>query len=203
MAKDIPIHPHTAYPFKRICWSAIFVGALVAVGLSFLFNLFGIAIGLTAFTMDKNGALGFAIGGAISIFIVVIISMLVAGYAAGYLGRHFAPRKNLGILYGFATWTVAILMSAAVIGHISNYTAVYSHDIGNTSYKMYHDSHYPGSETVTVKESEPHQSNTAKQITLSKDSLATGAFLIFGLFFIGALATCVGATCGMSCRRED
>lgn len=198
MAKDLPTtHPHMTYPFKRICWSAVFVGAVVAVGLSFLFNLFAIAIGLTAFTMDKSGAMGFGLGGAISIFIIVVISMMAAGYAAGYLGRHYAPKRNLGILYGFTTWTVAILLSAAVIGHVTNYTTVYSHDIGNTSYTMHQDN-----ESATFSK-KTGTSMSTQQLSLSKDSIATGAFLIFGLFFIGAIATCVGATYGMSCRRED
>ncbi len=201
MAKDLPTHPHMTYPFKRICWSAVFVGAVVAVGLSFLFNLFAIAIGLTAFTMDKNGAMGFALGGGVSIFIIVVISMMAAGYAAGYLGRYYTPKRNLGILYGFTTWTVAIMLSAAVIGHVTNYTAVYSHDIGNTSYKMHQENNYSDSRSSNTKETTV--SISTQQVSLLKDSMATGAFLIFGLFFIGAIATCVGATYGMSCRRDD
>ena len=40
---------------KYISLHAIFVGALVALGLTFLFNLLTVAIGLTLFTKNPSG----------------------------------------------------------------------------------------------------------------------------------------------------
>jgi len=60
--------PHV---YKRISWTAIFVGAIVAVGLSFLLNLFGIAIGLSAFTLSTDGASVLAVGGLVGMIIGV------------------------------------------------------------------------------------------------------------------------------------
>ncbi len=48
---------------KRISWSAILIGAIVAVGLGFLLNMFCLAIGLSAFTLDDQGKTVVAVGG--------------------------------------------------------------------------------------------------------------------------------------------
>ena len=41
---------------SHICWSAIFAGAFVGVGLGFLLHLFGSAIGLSAYSSNSTGA---------------------------------------------------------------------------------------------------------------------------------------------------
>lgn len=108
-------------PFKRLSWTAIFIGAIVGIGLSFLLGLFGAAIGLSMFSMGANGDITLAVGGLIGIAICIIVSMLAAGYTAGYLGRLYCPRRNLGILYGFSAWTVALMLSAILTTHMSAY----------------------------------------------------------------------------------
>ena len=105
---------------QRMSWTAIFVGALVGAGLGFLLNLFGIAIGLSILT-QKDGAAALAVGGLLGFLIAVITSMVVAGYTAGYLGRTYCPKRNLGVLYGFTTWGVALILTAAVASHINHY----------------------------------------------------------------------------------
>ena len=89
--------PHycNLHPFKRISWTAIFVGAIVGMGLSFLLNLFGIAIGLSAFIVGSDDVIILAVGGIIGIMIGLIVSMLAAGYAAGYLSRFYCHNETL------------------------------------------------------------------------------------------------------------
>ena len=197
-------HYGTCHPFKRICWAAIFVGALVGVGLSFLLNLFGIAIGLTTFTLSNDGAVVLAGGGLIGIIIGVIASMLAAGYAAGYLGRHYCPQRNLGILYGFTTWTVALLLSAIVATQVSAYVTSYANTISNSVFVVPNDQ--KGAAATITSDSTPAlvdtNQNTTK-VAVSPSDLAWGAFSVFALFFIGALASCGGACLGMSCKRDD
>ncbi|MDZ4262123.1 MAG: hypothetical protein U1B30_07315 [Pseudomonadota bacterium] len=198
MAKDtLTGHAHLGhFPFKRVCWTAVLSGALVAIGLSFLFNLFFVATSLSAFTLNPTGATVLVIGGAIGLFIAVIVSMLISGYVAGYLGRHFTPQRNLGILYGFLTWTLALVLSAWMVGSFAHYTKIYSHSIGTNSYRVYQTKN----ESINVQNAPDRKTDDIK---VSKEDLASGAFLIFALFFVGAAATCVGATCGMNCRRND
>lgn len=93
---------HTFFP-KRLSWSAIFFGALIALGLGFLLNLLGCAIGLSLFNLSNEGDIVISIGGLIGIITGLISSMILAGYATGYLSREYHPQRNLGIMYGFAT----------------------------------------------------------------------------------------------------
>lgn len=191
---------HEHHCSKRICWSAIFIGGLIGVGLSFLLNLFSVAIGLTAFTVGKNGAIALAIGGFVGIIVAVIVSMLVAGYAAGYLGRLYSPRRNLGILYGFATWCVALILSAIVSSHVSHYVAGYSQStVGSTVVVVEENVGKNKAPAVNVTADD----NQNVKVSATPGVIASGAFAIFALFFIGAASACLGGCWGMSCRRED
>jgi hypothetical protein len=190
-----------AHPYKRVCWSAIFVGAVVGVGLSFLLNLFSVAIGLTAFTVNKTGAVALAIGGLVGIIIAVVVSMLLAGYVAGYLGRLHCPRRNLGIIYGFTTWCMALILSAIVTSHVSHYVSAYSNaTVGSTVVVI--ENGKTGDVAAIDTNASPANNNQAK-ISATPGAIASGAFAIFALFFIGAVSACLGACWGMSCRRDD
>lgn len=186
---------------KRICWSAILVGAFVGVGLGFLLQLFGAAIGLSAFTA-QDGTIAIATGGLIGFLIGVIASMFVAGYAAGYLGRSWCPQRNLGILYGFTTWTVALLLSALLMGHVGKYVASYTDNL-STSVVIVNDSQ-PNHPTVTTDQDEVQAANdqATPVVTASTRDLAWSAFILFAAFFIGAFSSCLGAHYGMQCKRS-
>lgn len=190
--------------FNRISWTAIFVGAIVGIGLSFLLNLFGIAIGLSSFTVGQDGAIVLAVGGLIGIMIGIIASMLTAGYAAGYLGRFYSPQRNLGIVYGFSTWSVALIFSAVIGAQISTYVDSFSNAISHSVFVTSQDKTDP-SKTLSVKTtSSTHNTDqTTMKVTVSPNSLALGAFSVFAIFFIGAFASCIGACWGMSCNRDD
>jgi hypothetical protein len=199
--------PHCCCPphhFKRVSWTAIFIGAIVAIGLTFLLNLFGVAIGLSAFTMGTDGAIVLAVGGLIGIIIGVIASMLAAGYAAGYLGRLHCPKRNLGVIYGFTTWCVALILSAVIGAQISSYVTSYSNAISHSVLVSSQDKTHP-STTLTVKTTPSALSTGQKTIklTTSPNGLAWGALSVFAIFFIGAFASCLGACWGMGCKRDD
>ncbi len=197
-------HSHV-HPFKRFSWTAVFVGALIGVGLGFLLNLFGMAIGLSAITFDNDGAMMVAIGGLIGMLIGVIVSMMVAGYAAGYLGRLYCPQRNLGMMYGFTTWAVALMLSALATAHITHYVSVYTNNLSPTVTVV------PGSQnqvaesvTVDTVTTVPAKANQKSlKVNTSTTHLAWGAIAVFLLFFIGAVASCIGAHFGMRCKRED
>ena len=201
---DVPHCCCTPHLLKRISWTAILVGAIVAMGLSFLLNLFGIAIGLSTFTLSKDGAIVLAVGGLIGILIGIVASMLAAGYAAGYLGRLHCPQRNLGIVYGFTTWSVALIFSAVIGAQISAYITSYSNAISHSVFVTSQDNTHP-SATLSVKNTSSAVNTNQKtiKVTASPNSLACAAFSVFAIFFIGALASCFGACWGMSCKRED
>lgn len=200
VVEETPSHPIVP-PFKRISWSAILVGALVGVGLSFLLNLFGIAIGLSAYTTTGNGATVLAIGGLIGIIIGIIAAMFVAGFTAGYLGRLYCPTQKMGILYGFATWTVALILSAFIAGHFSHHVNAYTNAVVTHSTAATNQQPAAAVTVATPAENKPAAVKVDAAVT--SDQLAWSAAIVFALFFIGALAACLGGCWGMCCKRDD
>ncbi|MDP1604894.1 MAG: hypothetical protein Q8M03_16710 [Legionella sp.] len=189
--------------FKRISWTAIFIGALTAVGLGFLLNLFGVAIGLSAINMNSDGGTALAWGGLIGILIGIIVSMVVAGYVAGYLGRLYCPQRNLGILYGFITWTVALILSAVVTASLSQYISSYSNNVATSVVVSQNNTNTVVVETPAADNDATTDAKPAAKVATTPGHLAAGVFMIFALFFIGAISACVGACWGMTCRRAD
>ena len=117
------MHPHCGSKFS---WSAIFAGALVGVGTSFLLNLFAMAIGLSAFTTSPAGLSTLAVGGFVGMLIGVIVSMYATGWVAGCIARPMCHKAHHGMLYGFVAWVVALLMVmflAAPVGRFINLAA--------------------------------------------------------------------------------
>lgn len=202
-AKILEQQQHYCNPYKRISWSAILIGALVGIGLSFLLNLFGIAIGLSSFTVDSDGGVVLVTGGFIGIIVGIIASMVAAGYAAGYLGRYYSPQRNLGIVYGFATWSVALVLSAVIGAHISSYVSSYTNTISHSTMVMTDNNSTPASLTVRHNDLGSDANQRTMKATASADALACIAFSVFALFFIGSIASCIGACWGMRSQRQD
>lgn len=182
---------------KTVSWTAIIVGAFVGLGLTFLLELFNVAISLSIVTTTKEGAVSLAIGGFIGIIIGIIAAMFTAGYTAGYLGRGYCIKRNLGALYGFTTWCVALILTVALTSHLGHYVADYTHFIANPTTIIMPPP--PGVEAVAPN------SVVAVEVEPLRN-LGIGTFLVFVLFFIGALSSCFGGHVGMygccakSCR---
>lgn len=189
-------HNHMHCP-NRISWSAIIVGAFVGMGLGFLLNLFGVTIGLSAFSMSDQGAASLAIGGMLGLIISTIVSMFFGGLAAGYLGRLYVPKRNLGTVYGFTTWSVMIILTAIVTTHVGDYVNNYSTSITKNSVTII--TAQPSTAKAT-KEEQKASNVTPKELT---GGIAAGTFIVFALFFLGAFSSCVGAHYGMSCRSDE
>ncbi len=187
-------HPY----FKCISWSAIFVGAFVGVGLSFLLGLFSLAIGLSIVTTTKEGMATLAIGGFIGLAISAIVSMFVAGTAAGYLGRFYCAKRNLGVLYGFTTWCLALILTVLLTSHMGHYVAGYAKFISDpTAVMVTYDRGMPAM-SQSVQDNTSVVTVNAQKTT---NDLGYTSFLIFVLFFIGAVSSCFGGHYGMACDR--
>lgn len=182
---------------SHVCWSAVFAGAFVGVGLGFLLHLFGTAIGLSAYSADASGAQVIAIGGILGFLIGVIVSMGAAGYVAGYLGRFKQCYCHGGIIYGFVTWSLALALSAVLVMPIAKYTMLYKYSLAHSVATQ-----ATTSQSTAPDRGEPHPANPTAANQATATDLAWGAWLMFGLFFIGALSCCFGACCGMKCRKD-
>ncbi|MBA4695895.1 MAG: hypothetical protein H2069_00730 [Legionella sp.] len=176
-------------------WAAIFAGALVGMGLGFLLNIFSMAIGLSAYT-SVNGSMVVAIGGVLGLLIGSIVAMGVAGFVAGYLGRFYHCYCHGGVIYGFLTWSLAIMLSAALILPVTRYITFYEENLA----------------PVTVTAADVNAAEVSQQQALPSPEkivhahpkhLAWNGWILFLFFFLGALASCMGACCGMGCRKVD
>ena len=202
-----PVLPAGTCEFRpRIAWSAIFSGALIGVGLGFLLHLFSAAIGLSAYSSSPDGAKVIAIGGILGLLVGVIASMGVAGFVAGYLGRYHYNHCNGGVIYGFLTWSMALLLSAIFVIPLTYYIAASNRDLAPSSVIANPVMQVTDDNATTTDLTSLNQNNEqrAKQPTpTEKNAMAWSAWIIFILFFIGALASCIGACYGMNCRRQE
>ncbi len=191
------VDEHNYHCTSHISWSAIIAGALVGVGLGFLLNLFGVAIGLSAFSMSDQGAATIAIGGLLGLIIATIIAMYFAGLTSGYLGRNHMPRCHMGLIYGFTTWSVAIILTAMLTAHLGSYIDTYTTTVTKNNVVV-------TQKAVSVKASTNQDKQTIVNVTPKEASggMAVGAFIVFGMFFVGAFSSCLGAHHGMTCKKE-
>ncbi len=185
---------------RRLSWTAVIVGGLVGVGLTFLLGLFSTAIGLSAFSTGSDGAVTIAVGGFIGVIIGILVSMFVSGFVAGYLGRPYTMGRNLGVLYGFTAWCLALLFTVALAAPLGRYVSAYTYFV-STPNAMAFEIRPP----VVVENVVPEKVTPAVVAADQKaaTTLAVGAFIIFILFFLGALASCFGGSCAMSCCKSD
>lgn len=186
---------------KRISWSAIAAGSLVGVGLGFLLNMFGMAIGLSAFSMTNEGMTSLAAGGLLGLVISTVIAMYCAGLTAGCLGKLYVPKRNLGIVYGFVTWSVTLILTALITTHVGHYVDTYSTTVVNRdSVVVYQDkAQSPKASHVAHEEKQQVAAVNPKE---ASGGMAIMTFIVFALFFIGAFACCLGAHHGMKCCKE-
>ncbi|HHF7353298.1 TPA: hypothetical protein ACPSKZ_003190 [Legionella anisa] len=205
--KNTPDHEHChIHSNRRISWTAVFVGALTALGLSFLLNLLGIAIGLSAFKTMSNGSVIVVVGGLLGVIIGIVISTIAAGYVSGYLGRLYCPERNLGIIYGFTTWVLALILGAALIGLLSQYVVTYTNSVSRTVVAVPITVNQISTPVGTTKISsltKNGQKEAVVEVNVTPTNLASGALIIFALFLVGAIFTCVGASWGMRCKKDN
>ncbi|HEV7380694.1 MAG TPA: YrzE family protein [Dyadobacter sp.] len=96
---------------KRISWSAVFAGVLVAIVLQMLLSLLGFGIGLGSLDVveEKNPAAGLGAGSAIWYIITSLLSLFAGSWVAGRLAS--APRLFDGVLHGVLTWCLVTLLT--------------------------------------------------------------------------------------------
>ncbi len=174
---------------KCLSWKPIFAGALVAIGLTFLLNLFSVAIGLTAFTTSSEGVESLALGGLLGTSIGIVASMFASGWVAGYLGQPHCTKRHLGALYGFLTWCLALLVSVFLVSHIEQYVTFYGHFLSGTTAEL------------QMNAATPAGNATAHMAT---KSLVISTYIIFCLFFLSAFASSLGGHLGMRyvCKKD-
>lgn len=105
-----PDFDRTAF-MKRISWSAVFAGVLVAIVTQMLLTLLGLGIGLGTIdpVEESNPVAGLGIGSAIWYIVSSLLSLFVGGWVAGRLAG--APRLFDGAIHGVLTWSLVTLLT--------------------------------------------------------------------------------------------
>lgn len=96
---------------KRISWSAVFAGVLVAIVTQMLLTLLGLGIGLGTIdpVEETNPTAGLGIGSAIWYIVSSLLSLFLGGWVAGRLAS--APRLFDGVIHGVLTWCLVTLLT--------------------------------------------------------------------------------------------
>jgi hypothetical protein len=188
-------------PIPRLSWSAIFAGAFTGVGLNFLLQLYGIAIGLSAYSSSPSGgATTIAIGGFLGLIVGVIAAMIAAGYVTGYLGKFYHCYCHGGIIYGFLTWSMALVLSAVMLFPFTHYASAYTRAL-SPSVEVTNALPHPIQIKPDTSSSTKEGGGTKPAIKVTPSTLTGSSWVIFVLFFIGALSSCIGACWGLSCKK--
>jgi hypothetical protein len=177
---------------KCLSWSSIIAGALVAIGLSFLLNLFSTAIGLSIYKVSPEGVSKLAVGGMLAFAIGIIATMFFSGWVAGYFGRSHCDKKCCGALYGLTTWCLALILMIMLMLPFSRFVTSYTNYLSHTQM----------STTISSKINET--SSVTIQSEADVGDLSKGAFVLFLLFFLGALASTCGGHVGVCiCKNKE
>lgn len=185
----------------HVVWSAILMGALAAIGLSFLLNLFSIAIGLTAVATNSTGNGTLALGSFLGLLIGSIACMFFSGWLAGYIARPSYKKINVGGVYGFAAWCLALLITILTASSVGKFIAGSANSLANPAAFSEMRVNQPDNLTaVTISSATHDQINNP---TKSLNAASVGAFLIFILFFVGALSSTIGGYCAGSIKNKD
>lgn len=96
---------------KRISWSAVFAGVLVAIVTQMLLTLLGLGIGLGTIdpVEERNPTAGLGTGSAIWYIVSSLLSLFLGGWVAGRLAS--APRLFDGVIHGVLTWCLTTLLT--------------------------------------------------------------------------------------------
>ena len=100
---------------KRISWSAVFAGVLVAIVTQMLLTLLGIGVGLGSIdpVEETNPAEGLGIGTAIWYIVSSLLSLFMGGWVAGRLAS--TPRLFDGVIHGVLTWCLVTLFTVYLL----------------------------------------------------------------------------------------
>lgn len=102
-------------PRRRLSWGAIFAGLFVAIGSHLILGLFGVAIGLSNWSVGGSSAGGIATSVGLWALVSALIALFLGGATTGHLAGRLTSKD--GFLHGAILWSLATL---ATIWLVSN-----------------------------------------------------------------------------------
>ncbi len=196
-----------------LSWSGIFAGAFVALGISFLLDLFGMGLGISAYKAATTAgeAKAFAYGGYIAILVAGMVAMFVGGWVAGFIGRPTCTTGCHGMIYGFVAWCLALIISIILVSSIGQFIGVqYSilnasssgniESYNNPNSKM---SNFSNNTNTGREATNNNRYNANENSEKAASDAAKGFFLLFLIFITSALAAAFGGYTAVKSIRHD
>lgn len=171
---DCPTGCHKKY----IHWRPIFAGAVVALGLTFLFNLLTVGLGLSFFTTDSGGQTVLVFSGLAWMVLGGYITLFIAGWVTGRQVCHGSYHCCVGMVHGFMVWTLYLVASLFIVSHVSDVASL-----------------------VVLKNAFIANSGHLIDV-VAVNKLGVVALSTFIIFAVGALGACIGAYCGIKASER-
>lgn len=210
---------------KRVSWSSVFAGALVALMVQLSLSLLGMGIGLSTInpTSETDAAEGLGTGAAIWYAVSSLIALFIGGWVAGRLAR--SEKTFDGALHGILTWGVLTLFSfylvttalGNVIGGVGRLVGGTMRTAGNVTanspeiqsqlkqaYQQGQDELQQAAQSVTQQAQSPQAQQRARQVAeQTADALSTASLIAFVGLILGAAAAGWGARQGTIAHEND
>jgi len=195
--KHMMEHHHCCGPLS---WTGVIAGALVGIGLSFLIGLFDVAIGLSVVKYSNEGVATVVIGGLLGMIVGAIATMFVSGWVAGYLGRKHCSNEHLGVLHGFTSWCLSLVIMFALFAPHAGALTFGSQLLAN--YAHHHSAIHTTTNVNAPTMSTTTDNNSDVTINTQKatNEIGLGTLVTFLIFFLGAVASCFGGYCAVACK---
>lgn len=103
---------HYAHPL--IDWPTVIAGVLVAIGLGFLLNVLGLAIGASAFNPYRLASQEdvITVGGGLYVIFAQLVALQIGAYVASRAARY--PDHFGGLLTGLTVWALAVFVAIGI-----------------------------------------------------------------------------------------
>lgn len=161
---------------KYISLWALFVGTVTAIGLTFLFNVLTMGLGLSLFTEKESGQIALTFGGVAWMIVGSYMALFIPGWLCGRLINNEHPLQMwVGVLHGFLTWSLYLMLSWILLAIIAD--------------------------DLTVRILHSFFINIGDK-TIAANKMGYTGLISFFIFFIGAIGCCIGAACGMNENRR-
>ena len=183
-------------------FKSVIVGAVVAFGLMFMFNLLTIGGGLAAYTRTEKGletlislAYAWTIVGS---FLIFFVAGLVTSFVAHHSIQDERPKNQ--VLHGFVTWAIYILISLAFLAHASEATVLSF----PKSFLSVSEAAAQADTTASLNTETTGSNSQNKTVTPTEQKAAHKIGILtlaaFFVFFVEAIACCFGAWCAVEYR---
>lgn len=190
------------YPNLSISWTALGIGSLLIVGLSYLMRLFTVGVGLSSYSTTTSGTVAFAITGFVCLIILSYLLLFLAGWVTGLISSVHSEKRWLGLLHGFAAWCLALVIMGAFVApnHPFFIAQRFPHSVN-----VFAPANTLNSPTLPLTTTAPQNQNTVQAITSPANpvnTLGIGMLATFFIFLSGVLGSSLGGYYGALCSHK-